>query len=307
MEIFKFEGNEVRFVGTFEDPEWVGLDICNVLGIANPSDALGRLEDYQKGSKPITDSIGRTRMTDTVKEAGLYALIMTSRKENAKRFQRWVFEEVIPSIRKTGRYEINQKKGRGAYWYERTKIATSSDWRPLPLGYFSIFIEMMNFFSQLESQLSYTMPDYNLETEEHIVPDISIGLGFNEFLRSDGNLEKRIRLEFLGSEDIIDFRSMGKNNREIEKYEHIYPASSHGVNNKKEVNAYPNKYRNIFLYYLENIWIPNRFHAYIGERDKEGYKNLRAMIVKLSDSRKIILQNTILKGVVQLLLQEGLE
>lgn len=300
MEIFKFDGNDIRFVGTWDNPEWIAQDICNVLGIVNSRDALSRLDDYQKGSFPVTDNMGRSQVMATVKEPGLYALVLTSRKENAKRFQRWVFE-VIETIRKTGRYELEQRKG--TYWYERIKIATSSESRPLPSGCFCIYIEMMNFFSHLESQLNYVMPDFNPETEEYIVPDISIGLGFNKFLRSEEELDKRIRLEFLGSENIVDFRDGGKNNREIEMYQHIYPVSSHGFNNKPDAKAYPNKYRGIFLHYLENVWIPNKFHVYIIERDKEGYKNLRAIIANLPNSRKTILQNTILKGVVQVMLQ----
>lgn len=107
LSVFDFEDHPVRFVGTPDAPEWVAADICGVLGVKNVSDAIERLEDYQKGSVVINDISSSTRKTIsvlTVKEAGLYALIFTSRKDAAKRFQRWVFEEVLPSIRKNGYY-----------------------------------------------------------------------------------------------------------------------------------------------------------------------------------------------------------
>lgn len=103
LSVFDFEGYQVRFVGTPDSPEWVASDICQVLGIKNASDAVDRLEDYQKGIV-TNDTPGGLQSVLTVKESGLYALIFTSRKQAAKRFQRWVFEEVLPSIRKTGSY-----------------------------------------------------------------------------------------------------------------------------------------------------------------------------------------------------------
>jgi prophage antirepressor-like protein len=113
LSVFNFEGFDVRFVGTAEAPEWVAQDVCKILDIKNVSDAIDRLEPYQKGSVVITDTSSSTRKTIsvlTVKEPGLYALIFASRKPSAKRFQRWVFEEVLPSIRKTGSYSIDSSR-----------------------------------------------------------------------------------------------------------------------------------------------------------------------------------------------------
>ena len=110
LAVFDFEGYQVRFVGTEDRPEWIASDICDVLGIKNTSDAVDRLEDYQKGCIVTDDTSLSTRKTIsmlTVTEPGLYALIFTSRKDAAKRFQRWVFEDILPSIRKTGSYVSN--------------------------------------------------------------------------------------------------------------------------------------------------------------------------------------------------------
>lgn len=111
LSIFDFENHEVRFVGTAENPEWIAQDITNVLGVDRTQ--TRRLEDYQKGLCTVHTPGGPQEML-TVKEAGLYALIFTSRKPIAKRFQRWVFEEVLPSIRKNGYYLSPGQKQRHA-------------------------------------------------------------------------------------------------------------------------------------------------------------------------------------------------
>lgn len=105
---FDFEGNEVRFVGTAENPEWVAADICRILDLGNPSQALSDFEEYEKGITNV-DTLGGIQEMLTVTEPGLYRLIFKSRKIVAKRFQRWVFNEILPSIRKTGMYSIHQQ------------------------------------------------------------------------------------------------------------------------------------------------------------------------------------------------------
>lgn len=126
LSVFDFEGNTVRFVGTVDKPEWVAQDVCKVLEVKNVSDAIERLDDYQKGIV-TTDTLGGKQEMLTVTEAGLYALIFTSRKASAKRFQRWVFEEVLPSIRKTGTYtsqnqKLKQEQARIAGKYTRRSL-----------------------------------------------------------------------------------------------------------------------------------------------------------------------------------------
>jgi prophage antirepressor-like protein len=104
--LFQFESNEIRFVGTAENPEWIAADICKVLGIANVSDALESLDSDEKGIANTDDgSLTGSRML-TVTESGLYRLIFKSRKPAAKRMKKWVFSVVLPSIRKTGSYSI---------------------------------------------------------------------------------------------------------------------------------------------------------------------------------------------------------
>jgi prophage antirepressor-like protein len=102
-----FEGSPVRFVGTKDRLEWIAADVCAVLGIKNVSDALASLSDDEKGLiSPIASSDTRqlSRSMLTVYEPGLYRLVFQSRKPAAERFRKWVFNEILPCIRKYGTY-----------------------------------------------------------------------------------------------------------------------------------------------------------------------------------------------------------
>ena len=98
------EFGQVRVVMIDGEPWFVAADVCRVLEISNSRDAVSRLDDDEKDAVGITDTIGRQQQMTVVNEPGLYRLIFSSRKPGAKRFQRWVYHEVLPSIRKTGSY-----------------------------------------------------------------------------------------------------------------------------------------------------------------------------------------------------------
>lgn len=109
LQIFNNEEfGDVRVVMKNGLPWFVAADVCRVLEISNPRDAVARLDDDEKDGVGITDAIGRQQQTNVVNESGLYALTLTSRKPEARNFQRWVYHEVLPSIRKTGSYSIAQ-------------------------------------------------------------------------------------------------------------------------------------------------------------------------------------------------------
>ena len=104
---YVFEGHEVQFIGTPDNPAWVAKDVCSVLDIKNPGDTLADFEEEEKGIATIY-TLGGEQQVLTIKEAGLYRLIFKSRKPVARRFQKWIFNEVLPSIRKHGSYSIPQ-------------------------------------------------------------------------------------------------------------------------------------------------------------------------------------------------------
>lgn len=104
-----FEGFTVRVVGTANEPEWMASDVCKILEIRNVSQALADLEGDEKGIC-ITYTLGGAQEALTVKEPGLYRLIFKSRKPVARRLQRWVFHDVLPTLRRTGSYSMEPKK-----------------------------------------------------------------------------------------------------------------------------------------------------------------------------------------------------
>ena len=112
IQVFAFEAEEVRIHTKTEEgveTAWfVGIDICKVLGIKNHRDALSRLEEDEIDVVGITDAVGRSQDTLVVNESGVYALVLRSRKPQAKRFRKWITSEVIPSIRRKGSYSVDQ-------------------------------------------------------------------------------------------------------------------------------------------------------------------------------------------------------
>ncbi len=98
------------------NPWFVAADVCGALDIGNSSDAISRLDDDELGVATTEGNAGK-RNVRIVNESGLYSLILTSRKEDAKRFKRWVTREVLPSIRKTGNYSLTgAAPERGSAW-----------------------------------------------------------------------------------------------------------------------------------------------------------------------------------------------
>lgn len=104
IELFNFEGNEVRTVIMNDDVWFVGKDVCNILGYSNPRKALSdHVFDDDKGVT-VCDTLGGKQNMTIINESGLYALIFGSRLDSAKRFKHWVTSEVLPSVRKHNFY-----------------------------------------------------------------------------------------------------------------------------------------------------------------------------------------------------------
>lgn len=103
---FAFEGRLVRTI-VHDDATWfVGVDVCRALELAKPENALASLDDderYTLNEGVISDQAGRPARV-IVSEPGVYRLVFRSRKPEAERFKRWLAHEVLPQIRKTGRY-----------------------------------------------------------------------------------------------------------------------------------------------------------------------------------------------------------
>lgn len=113
VEVFNFsrEKTPIRVKMVNNEPWFVATDVCQVLKIANNRNAVARLDDDEKkDGVRIMDTVGRTNYVTMINESGLYAIILQSRKPNAKQFRKWVTGEVLPSIRKKGFYGIHKAK-----------------------------------------------------------------------------------------------------------------------------------------------------------------------------------------------------
>ncbi|GAK01475.1 BRO family protein [Geomicrobium sp. JCM 19055] len=103
-----FEGNELTMINRDDEVIFLLNDVCSILGIGNSRHVRARLEDDVVSNYPIQDSLGRTQQATFINEDGLYDVILDSRKPEAKVFRKWITSEVIPSIRKTGGYQVQQ-------------------------------------------------------------------------------------------------------------------------------------------------------------------------------------------------------
>jgi prophage antirepressor-like protein len=102
---FQFESHSLRVQTDEQGNPWFNAnDVCAALEMANPRDALAKHVDEEDVAKRDTPTAGGVQPVNHLNESGLYALILGSNKPEAKRFKRWVTSEVLPSIRKTGRY-----------------------------------------------------------------------------------------------------------------------------------------------------------------------------------------------------------
>lgn len=115
---FNFENQTVRVVEKQGEPWFVANDVCDVLGLTNPRQALTALDDDEKADVSLSytssNGVQQSRTVNIINESGLYVLILRSRKATEKgtvqhKFRKWVTSEVLPSIRKTGQYEATSQ------------------------------------------------------------------------------------------------------------------------------------------------------------------------------------------------------
>lgn len=129
LQIFDFDGNEVRTLTIDNEPYFIGKDVCKAFGDTNHNRSISRVDDIDKRVEEITDSMGRKQKALFVNESGLYSLLFAMQPQKANhdgvsdaypieiqeridklhRFKRWVTAEVLPAIRKHGAYLTDKK------------------------------------------------------------------------------------------------------------------------------------------------------------------------------------------------------
>lgn len=109
LQLFNFEGNEVRTLKINDEPYFVGNDVAKILGYSNYRKAVFEHVDDEDKLRTQIRYAGQNREVTVINESGLYSLILSSKMPNAKRFKHWVTSEVLPAIRKHGAYMTDEK------------------------------------------------------------------------------------------------------------------------------------------------------------------------------------------------------
>jgi prophage antirepressor-like protein len=222
------EHDKFRVIDRKGEPWFILLEVCRKLGIGNPSDAATRLDAEEKDIVSI-DTLGGKQRVTIINESGLYSLILTSRKPEAKTFKKWVTSEVLPTIRKTGGYG-----GKVPAFIKRA----SANWNRVDQGYFSVINELaVLVWGRLEREghiLADTAPN-----GKQVRPDVSVGTRFAKWL--DEN-----QPSLCGN---------------FKTYRHATDEW------EGEARQYPNSMLPLFREYVETVWWPECFEDYIKPRD----------------------------------------
>ena len=240
LAIFKYQSpeehlmNEIRTVEIDGEIWFVASDVAKTLGYAKPSNAI-IAHCKQRGTlkQGIPTTSGIQEMT-LINEPNVYRLIIKSQLESAERFESWLFEEVVPSIRKTGFYgKIDRSQ------LPNFITRYKDNYHKLPNNYFSVISEMYaRLYIELE-KVGYSIPDKGADGTQ-MMPDISVGRGFASFLRHNSS-------EFFNTH---------------RTYTHTFPDGREVEANMYHIDALP-----IFIKYINESWIPERAEAYFKSRD----------------------------------------
>lgn len=243
LQVFQYENQRpFRIIDRNGEPWFVLADVCRELEIANVGDAATRLDADEKDNIGITDAIGRLRPTIVINESGLYSLILTSRKEGARRLKKWVTSEVLPSIRKTGRYGGSTPAFIRRY---------NANWDRVAPGHFSVLSELaIRLWGRLE-QAGHILADTAADGTENR-PDVSVGRLFSAWLK-----------KFHPS--VAD---------DFSYYEHWSP--------QKTVPArqYRNELLHLYLTFVDTVWIPEHAQRYLATRDPAALPHLGKLLPK---------------------------
>lgn len=133
--VYSFNGYPLTVFGTKDNPMFQAKAIIDYLGLGNVTEALRSLDDDEKLSSVLLKS-GQRREMKFVNESGLYHLIFQSRKPEARKFRKWVTGELLPTLRKTGHYELKPRlralpyaksAEMGRFFDELTRWTTTAD------------------------------------------------------------------------------------------------------------------------------------------------------------------------------------
>lgn len=208
LTVFEFDSQEIRFV----DGKPVANDVAKLLGYADPAKTIStKVKDKNRGVTKMVTPSGIQSVT-VLEEAGIYQLIFSSKLPSAEKFQDWVFEEVLPAIRKTGSFAVTPKPQRTAIGAYQERVEAMFDAaNKIPDGYWCVLHESANLLIWVESKLKYPVDKADLL-------DGSIGICWSNFRKSKPWAGDKIKFSYrfpdgrycnpwcYGMDELIHFR-----------------------------------------------------------------------------------------------------
>ncbi len=242
MQVFHYDDDDAfRVIDVNGEPWFVLSDVCSKIGVTHTGSANRSLDDDEKGVLSMHTPGGMQKIS-VINESGLYSLILTSRKKEAKRFKKWITSEVLPSIRKTGSYG-----GRVPAFIKRF----NQNWDRVPTTHFSVINELVyRLWGRLE-MVGHIMADRAPDGKQNR-PDASVGKHFATWLDRY-------------HPDVC---------REYDFYRHITEEW------EGDVRMYPRALLSLFLEYVDDIWIPEHSERYFNTRDPAALPYLVKLLPK---------------------------
>ena len=242
LQIFNYESEEEKLLKQIRTVEidgeiwFIAKDVAQTLGYSNPQDAVRR---HCKKARNIGGARNAHPSLDPqtviIPEPDVYRLAIKSTLPSAEKFESWVFEEVIPSIRKKGFYGKIDRTALPNF-IERYR----DNYHKIPADHFSGISEMFARLHIAFEREGYIIPDKGIDGKQ-MMPDISVGKGFAKFLRENGS-------EFFDTH---------------KTYKHTFPDSRADVDaNMYHIDALP-----MFIRYINEVWIPQNATQYFKQRD----------------------------------------
>lgn len=249
LKVFEYKNDRPFHIIDREGEPWFVLsDVCRELQINNSRQAATRLDEDEK-DVITNDTLGGSQTMMIINESGLYSLILTSRKPEAKIFKKWVTKQVLPSIRKTGFYGTKTPMFIRRY---------NKNWDRVAQGHFSIMNELIIRLWGRFEHLGHIMADKapcGIENR----PDTSVGILFSRWLKKSHT-------------EVADNYSL---------YLHWTEA--------KEVEArqYPMSMLPLFHQFLDTEWIPNRAQTYFNTRDPAALPHVANLLPSIANPQVI--------------------
>lgn len=260
-EIFKFESdeerefNELRTIETKDGKIWFcANDVARMLGYKDMAKAV-RTHCKPKGVAEMdTPTNGGIQKTKFITEGNVYRLIIRSQLPTAEKFETWIFDEVIPSIREKGYYgQIDRTEEPN--FLTRFK---ENDNRP-PITHFSVISQLYLTLNRLFEYHGYVIPNKGVDGKE-IRPDNSVGRRFVAYLEDK-------------------YPELLNNKR---NYKHKFPNGY-----EFPANMYPNEMIPIFIEFVFGTWLPAHAASYLGKKDPLSLEYLPKVLSEVKETLKL--------------------